>query len=117
LFSILMVANTSAKDNDILMSIFLWLEIGYLNVTINRNTRKLEPEIWTDWSSQTGQKPQVDGYGSAFGPPRCSWSVFWMGLEPNRTILTVRTWTAAWLPGLVANTRPSCLGCMKFHFD
>jgi hypothetical protein len=63
----------------------LRLAIGYLNVTINRNTRKLELEIGTDGSSQVWQNPAVDRYGSRFGPPCCSGSGIWMGLEPNRT--------------------------------
>jgi len=83
----------------------LRLAIGYLNATINRITRIPEPEIGTDGSSQTQQNPRVDGYGSGFGPPRCSGSGFWTGLEPNRTVLAVRTWTAGGLPGPVAITR------------
>jgi hypothetical protein len=83
----------------------LRLAIGYQNATMNRNTLIPEPVIGTDGSSQTWQTPQVDGYGSAFGPPRCSWSGFWMDLELNRTILAVRTRTAGRLPGPIANTR------------
>jgi len=82
----------------------LGLAIGYLNATINRITWKPEPEIGTDRSSETRQNLRVDGYGSRFGPPRCSGSGFWMGLEPNRTVLAVRTRTAGGLPGPVANS-------------
>jgi hypothetical protein len=82
----------------------LRLAIGYLNATINRIIRIPEPEIGTDGSSQTRQNPRVDGYGSGFGPPRCSGSGFWTGLEPNQIVLAVRTRTAGWLPGPVANT-------------
>ena len=82
----------------------LRLAIAYLNATINRKTPKLEPAIGTDGSSQTWQNPQVDGYGSGFGPPRCSGSGFWTGLDLNWTVLAVQTWIAVGLPGPVANT-------------
>jgi len=83
----------------------IWrLAIGYLNVTINRITRIPEPEIGTHGSSQTRQNPRVDGYGSGFGPPRCSGSGFWTGLESNWTVSEVRTRTTAGLPRPVANT-------------
>jgi len=75
-------------------------------VTINRKTRKGEPETGTDVSSQTRQNPRVDGYGYGFGPPRSSGSCFWTGLEPNRTVFPVQTRTAGGLPGPVANTTP-----------
>jgi len=78
--------------------------IGNLNATRNRNTRIPEPEIGTDGCSQTWQDPQVDEYGSGFGPPRCSGSGYWTGLEPNRTVSAVRTRTAGGSPGPVANT-------------
>jgi len=82
----------------------LWLAIGYLNPTINRNTRIPEPEIGTDGSRQIQLNGRVDGYGSGFGPPRCSGSGFWSGLEPNPTVSAVRTLTTGGLPGPVANT-------------
>ena len=72
--------------------------------TINRKTRKGEPETGTDGASQTWQNARVDGYGYGFGPPRNSGSGFWTGLEPNRTIFPVQTKTAGGLPGPVANT-------------
>jgi len=78
--------------------------------TINRKTRKGEPETGTDGSSQTRQNPRVDGYGYGFGPPRSSGSGFWTGLEPNRTVFPVQTRTAGGLPGPVANTTPAELG-------
>jgi hypothetical protein len=86
----------------------LWLAIRYLNETINRNTRILEPEIGTDGYSQTRQNPGVDGYGSGFGLPVCSQSGYWTSSEPNQIVLAVRTWTAGGLPGPgpVANTNP-----------
>jgi len=83
----------------------LRLAIGYLNGTINRDTRIPELEIGTDGSGQTRQNLRVDRYGSGFGPPRCSRSGFWTGLEPNWTVLAVRTQTAGGLPGPIANTR------------
>jgi len=46
-------------------------------------TRNAEPEIGTDGSSKTRQNPEVDGYGSRFGPPIVSRSVFWPGREQN----------------------------------
>jgi hypothetical protein len=64
-----------------------------MTATIDRTTRKGEPETGTDGSSQTRQNPRVDGYGYVFGPPRSSGSGFWTGLEPNRTIFLVQTRT------------------------
>jgi len=72
--------------------------------TINKKTRKGEPETGTDGSSQIRQNPRVDGYGYGFGPPRSSGSGFWTGLEPNQTVFPVQTGTAGGLPGPVANT-------------
>ena len=92
----------------------LRLAMGYLKATINRITRILEPEIGTNGSSQTRQNPRVDGYGSGFGPPRCSRSGFWMGLEPNRNILAVRTRTAGRLPRPVANTSTGCAKLFEY---
>jgi len=77
-----------------------------MTATINRKTRKGEPETWTDGSSQTRQNPRVEGYGYGFSPPRYSGSGFWTGLELNRTIFPVQTRTAGGLPGPVANTTP-----------
>jgi len=85
----------------------LRLAIGYLNETINRTTWKPEPEIPTDGTSQTWQHQQADWFRSGFGPPRCSGSGFWMGLEPNRTVLVVWTRTAGGLPRPVTNTTHS----------
>jgi len=82
----------------------LRLIVGDLNATLNRKTRNTEPQIGTDGSSQTRQNPQVDGYGSGFGPPRRCGSGFWTVLEPNQTGFPVRTRTAGGLPGPVANT-------------
>ena len=82
----------------------LQLAIGYLNATINRITRILEPKSGIDRSSQTRQNPRVEGYGSGFGPPRFSGSGFWSGLGPNRTVVVVRTRTAVRLPGPVATS-------------
>ena len=61
----------------------LYVTVGYQNATIYRKTRNAEPEIETDWLSQTLQNPRVDRYPSGFGSPRGSGSGFWMGLEPN----------------------------------
>ena len=91
----------------------LRLAIGYLIATINRNTRIPELEIGTDRSSQSQENPRVDRYGSRFGTPICSRSGFWMGLEPNRTVLAVQTRTAGGLPGPVANTRVGWLSELK----
>jgi len=63
----------------------LWLTVGYLNATINRKARNTEPEIGTDESSRTRQNPQVDWYGSRFGPPRrcgSGFGRFWNWTEP-----------------------------------
>ena len=78
-------------------------------------TRNAEPEIGTDWSSQTQHNPRVDGYGSGFGLPRVRGSGFRTGLESNRPVLAVPIRTTGRLPGLVANTtlivRGWCLAC------
>jgi len=37
------------------------LTLGYLNATINWKSRNPEPEIWSDWCSQTSQNSPVDG--------------------------------------------------------
>jgi len=57
-------------------------------------TRNAEPEIRPDMSSQSGRNPRVDGYGYGFGPPGVSGSGFWSGLDPNRPVFAVQTWTA-----------------------
>ena len=80
------------------------ITVTYLTATINRKTRKGEPETGTDRSSQTRQTPQVDGYQHGFGLPRSCGSGLWMVLEPNRTVYLVQTRTAGGLPGPVANT-------------
>jgi len=80
------------------------LAVGYLNATINRKTWIPQPEIGTDGSSQTLRQQQVLGYGSWFGPQRCSGAGLKTGLEPNRTVFVVLTSTACGLPGPVANT-------------
>jgi len=67
-------------------------------------TRKAEPDIGTDGSSQTRRNPQVDGYGSGYGPPSVCGSGFWTVLEPNRPVFAVQTQTADGVPGPVANT-------------
>ena len=72
-------------------------------------TRNAEPEIGTDGSSLTRRNPQVDGYGSGFGPPRVCGSGFWPVLEPNRHVFAVQTRTAGGLPRPVANTKPGPL--------
>jgi hypothetical protein len=82
----------------------LRLAIGYLNATINWNARRPEPDIGPDGSSQTRHNSPVGGFGSEFGPPRCSGSGFCTALEPNQTIFAVRIWTAGGLPGPIANT-------------
>jgi hypothetical protein len=81
----------------------LRLTIRYLNATINRKTRKIEPEIATDGSSQTRQNLRVDGYVSWFCPPRRGGWDFWTILEPNQIVIEVRTRTAGRSPGSVAN--------------
>jgi len=78
--------------------------VGYQNATKNRNTRKREPEIGPDGSSQTLQNPWVDGYWYGFGPPRSCGSGFWTVLEPNQNVYPVQTRTAGGLPVPVANT-------------
>lgn len=81
----------------------LQLAIWYLNVTMNRNTWKPEPEVGTDGSCQTRHNPRVHSYGSGFGPPRCCGSGFWTGLDPNWTGLAIRTQSAGVLPLPVGN--------------
>ena len=54
----------------------LQLAVWYLNPTINRNTRKPEPEIESDRSSISGPNLAAGMYPSGFGPPRCSRSGF-----------------------------------------
>jgi len=83
---------------------FIRLAVGYLNATVDRTPRKLEPGIGTDVSSLTGQIPWVAGYRSEVGPQRESrWGV-WMGLELNWTVLAVQTRTTCSIPGPIANT-------------
>jgi len=84
----------------------LQLSVGYLNVTINRQTWKPKPEIGTEGSSQSWQNPWVDRCGHEFGPPRSHLSGFGTGLDPNRTLFPVQTPIAGRLPGPVANTKP-----------
>jgi hypothetical protein len=80
-----------------------------MTATINRKTRKGEPETGTGGSSKTRQTPRVDGYGYGFGPPRSSGLGFWTCLEPNRTVFPVQTQTPGGLPGPVANTSTGTL--------
>ena len=68
-------------------------------------TQIAELEIGTDRSSRTQQYTRVDQYLPGFGLSRVSWLGFWMGLELNRPIFAVQTWTTGGLPRLVANTR------------
>jgi hypothetical protein len=75
-----------------------------MTATINRKTRKGEPDTGTDGSTQTRQIPRVDVYGYGFGPARSPGSGFWTLLELKRTIFLVQTRTAGGLPGPVANT-------------
>jgi len=82
--------------------------VAYVKVTINRKTRKLEPENCTDRASRTLQNPQDDGQESWFGLPRGTASEFWMGLEPHWPILVVWTGTAGRLPGPVATLGGHC---------
>jgi hypothetical protein len=80
------------------------LAIEWLSATITRKTRKPEPEIGTNRSSQTPRTRWVDWYGSGFCLRRCSTLGFWTGLEPNWTVLAVGTRSAGGLPGPVANS-------------
>jgi len=82
----------------------LHLTGGYVNATINRKTRKWEPEIGTDGFSQTQQNPQVHWYGCWFGPARNSGSGFRTVQNPKRTGFPVHTPTAGGLPGPVVST-------------
>jgi len=83
----------------------LRLAVGYPNATINWKTQNLEPAIGTGGSGQTSQHPHVDGYRTAFGPPRSSRLHFWTGQEPNQIVSAVRTQTAGGWTGPVANTQ------------
>jgi hypothetical protein len=82
----------------------LRLTVGYLNASLNRNTRNTEPEIGTNRCSHTRQNPQVDGYRSGFGQPKPCRLGFCTVLEPNWTIFPVWTRTAGRLPGPVATS-------------
>jgi len=82
----------------------LQLALGYLNATINSKSRNTEPEIGTDWYSQTRQNLWVDWSRSGFGPPWRRGSGFWTVLELNWSVFEFWTWTAGGLPGPVANT-------------
>ena len=70
---------------------------------MNRKTRKTEPEIGTDRSSQTHAKPAGWQVRVQVRPARTQWVRFWTQLEPNRTIVVVWTRTSCRLPGPVAN--------------
>ena len=50
------------------------------------------------------RKLLVDGSVCRFGSRRVSGVGFWLGLEPNRPVLALQTWTFGGLPGPVANT-------------
>jgi hypothetical protein len=78
--------------------------VGNLKLTINRITWKPDPEIGTDGPGQPWQNPQVDGYGSGFGPPGCSVSDCWMDFNLNWSVYVVSTQTTGGLLGPVANT-------------
>ena len=59
------------------------------------------------WNHSPGlTRPKTHGFmsGPVTIPPRQSGSGSWTGLEPNRTIFPVQTWTAGGLPGPVSNT-------------
>jgi hypothetical protein len=104
-------ANTSKMNRDVPMSIFT------INSSISERDHKCEtrnavPEIGTDGSSQPRRNPPVDGYGSQFGPPRGSESVFWIGLEPTRPVFMVQAWTAGRLPRPIGNTKLYTLSLM-----
>jgi len=77
---------------------------GYLNVTVNKNTRKPKPEIGTDGSSQPLHNPQVDRYGCGSGPPRNGGSGSWTGQDPNPTVFVFWNLTAGRLLRPVPNT-------------
>jgi len=58
--------------------------VGYLNTTINRSTRNVEPDIGSDDYIQTRRNPRVDRHGYGFGLTRSSGSSFgrvWTGTE------------------------------------
>ena len=80
------------------------MTVGYLNATINRNTRQREPESETDRSSHTRPNPRVDRYGYGLDMPRSWGSGFWTILETNRTIHPVQTRTPGGIPTSIANT-------------
>ena len=72
-------------------------------------TRDTELEIGPDGFSQTRRNLRVDWYGSGFGPLRVSGSGVWPGLEPNRPVFVVQTWTAGRLPGPIAHSPQHCV--------
>jgi len=78
--------------------------VGYLNVTINRKTRKRGLEIGTTGSRPSWQNQSVDWYGYGFGPTTLGGSTHWMRLKLNGTVFAVQTGTAGMLPGPIANT-------------
>jgi len=57
--------------------------------------------------------PQVECYGSGFGPPRVSGWGFQTGLELNRPVCADQTRTAGGLPGPIGNARLSQF-CLSF---
>jgi len=79
------------------------ITLTYMTATINRKTRKGEPDTDTDRASQTQHDPQDDRYGCQFGPPIGSGSGFWRGLEPNQTVFPVQTRTAGGLPAPITH--------------
>jgi hypothetical protein len=82
----------------------LKLTVGHMNVTINRKTRKPEPQNETNEFHQAQQSLQVAGYQYWFDTPRNTSSDFWKGLQPIWTVFPVRTRTAGGLPVLIAIT-------------
>jgi len=81
------------------------MTLGFVNVSIKRNTRKREPEIGPNGSSQTRQNPQDDGYEYGFGLQQSCGSGLWKVLEQNQSVYPVQTQTVGGLSGPVANTR------------
>ena len=68
-------------------------------------TRNAESEIGPDGFCQIRGNPRIDGNRSWFGLPTVIESGSRPGLEPNRPVFAVQTWTAGGFPGPVANTR------------
>jgi len=91
------------------------LTLEYLNATINRTSRKENPQIGPDGFTQTQWNPRLDGYGAGFGPPSSGALGYRTVLQPNCTVCPFQPLPPGGLPGLVADTSPD--KCAPTWFD